>query len=174
MLNALRAALACGCVLVTGAFFVAPAGADATPPPPVPVPAFEGSLTGICSFDVQLTAVRQHEFIIHETVTPDGTMYDQYAGDLVVQVTNLETGKSLTYNISGPGTFWHNDTTFGGRLYGPNLLWTAPESLPEEPPGVPALSYTTGPVSFTVDAGSGKTLSYSHRGTTTDVCAALA
>ena len=88
----------------------------------------------------------------------------------------METGKSLTYNISGPGTFWQNPTagTFGGQLYGPNLLWTAPENLPDEPTGVPALSYTTGPVSFTVDANSGKTTSYSHRGTTTDVCAALA
>lgn len=54
-------------------------------------------------------------------------------------VTNLETGKSLTYNVSGPGTFWQNPTagTFGAQLYGPNLLWTAPENLPDEPTGVP-------------------------------------
>jgi hypothetical protein len=174
MFDGLRTVLAGGCVLIAGAFFVAPAGADGTPPPPVPVPAFEGPLTGICSFDVQLTVARQHEFIIHKTVGPDGTIYEQYAGNLVVEVTNLGSGKSLTYNISGPGTFWHNDATFGGQLYGPNLLWTLPENLPEEPAGVPALSYTTGPVSFTVDADSGKTLSYSHQGTTTDVCAALA
>ena len=47
--------------------------------------------------------MRQNEFIIHETAAPDGTIYDQYAGNLVVEVTNRETGKSLTYNISGPG-----------------------------------------------------------------------
>ena len=172
MFRAVRALLAVGLVLVVGALCPATAGAA----PPVPVPAFEGTLTGICSFDVQLTVVRQNEFIIHETVGPDGTIYDQYAGNLVVEVTNLETGKSLTYNISGPGTFWQNPDagTFGGQLYGPNLLWTAPENLPDDPAGVPALSYTTGPVSFTVDANSGKTISYSHRGRTTDVCAALA
>jgi hypothetical protein len=163
-----RPVLAIGWMLVAGALCPATAGAA----PPVPVPAFEGSLTGICSFDVQLSVVRQNEFIIHETVGPDGTIYDQYAGNLVVRVTNLKTGKSLTYNISGPGTFWQNPTagTFGGQLYGPNLLWTSPENAPA---GVPALSYTTGPVSFTVDA-SGTTTSYSHRGTTKDVCAALA
>ena len=40
----------------------------------------------------------------------------------VVEVTNRESGKSLTYNISGPGTFWHNPTSgiFGGQLYGPS------------------------------------------------------
>jgi hypothetical protein len=169
-----RAVLAVGCMVVAAGLFAVPANADTTPPPPQPVPAFEGTLTGICPFDVQITVVREHEFIIHEMVGPDGTVYDQYAGNLVVQVTNLENGKSLTYNISGPGTFWHNDTAFGGELYGPNLLWTAPENLPDQPAGVPALSYTTGPVSFTVDAVSLKTTSYSHRGTTTDVCAALA
>jgi hypothetical protein len=171
MFRAVRAVLAVGWVLVATALFPATASAD----PPVPVPAFEGTLTGICSFDVQLTVVRQNEFIIHETVASDGTIYNQYAGNLVVEVTNVETGKSLTYNISGPGTFWHNPTTgtLGGQLYGPNLLWTTPENLPDEPAGVPTLSYTTGPVSFTGDA-SGKTTFYSHRGTTTDVCAALA
>ena len=171
MFRAVRAALAVGWVVVVGALYPASAGAD----PPVPVPAFEGTLEGICSFDVELTVVRQNEFIIHETLAPDGTIYLQYAGNLVVQVTNVETGKSLTYNISGPGTFWQNEAagTFGGQLYGPNLLWTAPENLPDAPAGVPALSYTTGPVSFAVDA-SGKTTSYSHRGRTTDVCAALA
>jgi hypothetical protein len=164
-----RAVLAVGWVLAAGALCPASAGAA----PPVPVPAFEGTLEGICSFDVQLTVVRQHEFIIHETVGPDGTIYDRYAGNLVVQVTNVQTGKSLTYNISGPGTFWQNPTagTFGGQLYGPNLLWAPQKNLPA---GVPALSYTTGPVSFTVDASSGRTTSYSHRGTTKDVCAALA
>ena len=169
MFRAVRALL--GFVLVVGV--LCPATAGAAPPVPATVP--DQTLTGICSFDVQLTVVRQNEFIIHETAAPDGTIYDQYAGNLVVEVTNRETGKSLTYNISGPGTFWHNPTsgTFGGQLYGPNLLWTAPENLPDEPAGVPALSYTTGPVSFTGDA-SGKTTSYSHRGTTTDVCAALA
>ena len=59
--------------------------ATAVAAPPVPVPASEGTLTGICSFDVQLSVVRQNEFIIHETVAPDGAIYDQYAGNLVVR-----------------------------------------------------------------------------------------
>jgi hypothetical protein len=168
MFRAIRAVLVVGWVLMGGALCPALAGAA----PPIPAPAFEGTLTGICAFKVQLTVERQNEFIIHETVAPDGTIYDQYAGNLVVRVTNVETGKSLTYNISGPGTFWQNPTagTFGAQLYGPNLLWTEPAKLPA---GVPALSYTTGPVSFSVDA-NGNTTSYSHRGRTTDVCAALA
>jgi hypothetical protein len=171
MFRAARALLAVGLVLVVGVLCPATAGAAR----PVPALTFDRTLKGICPFDVQLTVVRQNEFIIHETVASDGTIYDQYAGNLVVEVTNVETGKSLTYNISGPGTFWHNPTTgtLGGQLYGPNLLWTTPENLPDEPAGVPTLSYTTGPVSFTGDA-SGKTTFYSHRGTTTDVCAALA
>lgn len=168
MFRSARARCAVACVLVGG---VCPATAGAARP--VPVPAFEGTLSGICSFDVEITVVRQNEFIIRQTDAPDGTVFFKYAGNLVVEVTNVETGESLTYNISGPGVVWQTPAgTFGGDLRGPNLLWTAPENLPQEPAGVPALSYTTGPVSFEVDA-SGQTTSYSHRGTTTDVCAAL-
>ena len=63
-----RAVLALlGCMLVVGGLCPATAGAA----PPVPAPAPEETLTGICSFDVQLTVVRQNEFIIHETAAPD-------------------------------------------------------------------------------------------------------
>ncbi|MFC5947935.1 hypothetical protein ACFQH9_06575 [Pseudonocardia lutea] len=85
-------------------------------------------------------------------------------------VTNTTSNKSIRYNVSGPGTFTVNpDGGFSVSARGTNLFWTTKAN---SYPGVPQISYTSGPVSFTV-AGSGKTTAYSHSGATTDVCAAL-
>jgi hypothetical protein len=88
-------------------------------------------------------------------------------------VTNLSTGKSVSYNVGGPGTIViYPDGSFTIDAAGPNLLWTVPEN---SYPNVPAISYTTGHVTLAVDA-SGQTTSYTLAGGArqTDVCAVLA
>jgi hypothetical protein len=93
-----------------------------------------------------------------------------FTGPGYAVVTNTTTNKSITYNVSGPGTPTSNpDRGFSVRATGTNLFWT---TRANSYPGVPQISYTTGPLSFTV-AGSGKTTAYQHSGSTTDVCAAL-
>ena len=62
--------------------------------------------------------------------------------------------------------------SFSVDAAGPNLLWTARENLANFP-DVPEISYTTGHVTFAVDA-SGQTTSYTLAGRRTDVCAVLA
>jgi hypothetical protein len=92
-------------------------------------------------------------------------------GNATATVTNVDTGKTLTYNVSGPGVFTQNpDGSFSAVAGGPNLLWT---TFANSYPGVPQLAYSTGRVQFAVDA-SGQTTSYSLSGNRTDVCAALA
>ena len=86
-------------------------------------------------------------------------------------------GKTLTYNISGPGVAtYYPDTSLHTEVAGgPNLLWT---TVANSYPGVPQLAYSTGRVQFTLTdvspPGSGVTTAYSLNGSRTDVCAALA
>jgi hypothetical protein len=161
-----------GLPVVLGALaLAAPAGASSPrdflgTPDPLP-------LGGYCSFPVLVTFTRANEYVIHESVAPDGTKTQQITGRLFATVTNEATGKSLTYNISGPGSLTSEPSgAFSGDLHGPSLLWTLPQNLPDGQ-NVPALSYTTGHVTFAVNP-SGKTTAYSLNGRTTDVCAALA
>jgi hypothetical protein len=136
---------------------------------PVTLPAGE-----FCQgFNVLVTFVDFNQYIIHSSTAPDGTTTLQITGRARATVTNLATGKSVSFNISGPGTvvLFANGNIKSGNLAGPNLLYT---SLTNSFPGVPTISYTTGHVTFTVDE-SGKTTSYSLAGGArqTDVCAVL-
>ncbi|MCA1680349.1 MAG: hypothetical protein LC777_16050 [Actinobacteria bacterium] len=168
MRGGVRAALVLGVVLV-GLLSVAPAWAeDPRIPLPTPDPVV---LEGYCDFPVLLSYTRSKQYIIHQTTAPDGTTTLKITGNAVATVKNLDTGKLLTYNISGPGTVViRPNGSFGVNAGGPNLFYTLPEN---SFPGVPTLSYTTGRVAFQVDP-SGKTTTYSLRGHQTDVCAALA
>jgi hypothetical protein len=94
----------------------------------------------------------------------------KFTGPGDVTVTNDQTGKTITYNVSGPGTVTSTpDGGFAVDATGTNFFWTTAKN---SYPGVPTISYTTGHLQFTVNK-SGKTTSYSTTGNTTDVCAAL-
>lgn len=126
-------------------------------------------------FDVLIEPVDFNQYIIRSTTAPDGTVTLRIAGRARAKVTNQKTGESVSFNISGPGTYVFNpDGSFSGDLAGPNLLFTARSNLLNFP-DVPTVSYTTGHVTFAVDA-SGQTTSYELAGGArqTDVCAVLA
>jgi hypothetical protein len=126
-------------------------------------------------FDVKIEVVDFNQYIIRSTTAPDGTVTLRIAGRARAKVTRTDTGESVSFNISGPGTLVFNpDGSFSGDLAGPNLLWTARANLASFP-DVPTVSYTTGHVTFAVDA-SGQTTSYQLAGGArqTDVCAVLA
>jgi hypothetical protein len=92
-------------------------------------------------------------------------------GNATVVATNTETGKAISYQINGPGTFTTNpDGSFTIDAAGPNLLFT---TVANSYQGVPQLAYTTGRVQISV-ASNGVTTSYKLNGRSTDVCAALA
>jgi hypothetical protein len=142
-----------------------------TPDPVVPLPAGD-----YCEdFTAQITFTDFNQYIIRSTTASDGTVTLRITGRARATVTNLETGESVSYNISGPGTLVQNpDGSFSGDLAGPNLLYTTRPNLANFP-DVPTVSYTTGHVTFAVDS-FGQTTSYSLAGGTrqTDVCAVLA
>jgi hypothetical protein len=160
--------------LMGGAVVAAPARSD----PPLPLPTGPVTLPGtdsigadgFCAFPVRITYTRSTAHY-RESTLPDETVVDKVEGSAFVTVTNEATGKSLDYNISGPGTLTtHPDGSFSLDVHGPNLLWT---TVANSFPGVPQLAYTNGHVLVDVNA-SGTTTSYSLSGNSVDVCAALA
>jgi hypothetical protein len=171
MSRSARRLLLTGCAIVAIAAGGEPANADR---PHQYVETGDFTLSGYCAFDVAVHFVRSNEYIIRNTTLPDGTVIAKITGNLAVQLTNLSTNETRTYQINGPGTAtFPPDGSFSVEAAGPNLYWTLPANLPDAPAGVPTLSYTTGYLAFAV-AANGRTTSYVHHGATTDVCAQLA
>jgi|tagenome__1003787_1003787.scaffolds.fasta_scaffold20947350_2 hypothetical protein len=127
-------------------------------------------------FDALITFQDFNQYIVRSSTAPNGTQTLRITGRARATVTNQTApSKSVSFNINGPGVLTINpDGSFSGDLAGPNLLWTARSNLANFP-SVPTISYTTGHVTFAVDA-SGQTTSYSLAGGSrqTDVCALIA
>jgi hypothetical protein len=175
--RAVLAAVVAG--LATLAFVASASAMDPRTQLPTPDPltlphlGYNGPGTGYClGFDVLVTWTDFKQFIVRETTT-NGTTTLQIAGKAKATVTNTTTGESISLNISGPGTIVINsDNSFSVDAAGPNLFWTEQKNSFN---GVPTISYTTGHVTFAVNAG-GLTTSYTLAGGArqTDVCAVLA
>jgi hypothetical protein len=100
----------------------------------------------ICGFAVDLTSPTNKEFA---TTFSSGKQI--VTGALTASLTNDQTGKSITINISGPGTIVQNrDGTQTFTLSGRSLIWLFPNQLSQGSPG--RLIWTSGPVVFHVDA----------------------
>lgn len=158
-------------VLVAGPASASPPVPYLEPTTPFVLPGTSTAGTdGVCAFPVLVSysGVRQH---VRSSTLPDGTIVSQIEGSASITVTNDVSGKTLTYNASGPGTVTvHPDGSFSFIAHGTNLFWT---TVGNSAPGVPQLEFATGLISVSV-ASSGRTLSHSLQGTSTDVCAALA
>jgi hypothetical protein len=134
--------------------------------PTGPPPGTSFTLSGICSFDVQVTLVVNKE---NTMIFSNGAQI--ITGNLVAKFTNLRTNKSITENISGP-TF----TTVGSStivLSGASAIFYFPGDLG---PGIPgALLLTHGPVAITFSADTGAVTAIDRTSASaTDLCAALA
>ena len=116
----------------------------------------------VCDFPVLISGTSA---ALPRTVLPNGLVV--VSGPTAVTVTNVTTGESVTYNISGPGKIdpLTNNVTF----YGLNLIY-GPEGQ-SGPSGRKFLWLTSGTVSFTL----GQPLfEQDLQGHIIDVCAELA
>jgi hypothetical protein len=134
-----------------------------------PLPAESFTISGECAFDVQFEVLTNKEKL--------STFYDKdgdirflnITGALRVRFINLETGKSVDLNISGPlriepqpdGSTLITYLGAGGLFFPPN------ES------DLPPIAFTHGPVVTQVDA-EGNFSVISVKGHVEDVCAMLA
>jgi hypothetical protein len=122
-----------------------------------------------CSFAVHGEAVVNQEVSTTFPAEPNGDVVQLVTGYLVERFTNVDTGKSITVNVSGPAKYvLHLDgsTTFIGL---------ASEFLPffptDIPPG-PRFFINYGKIVITITS-AGQFILVSQTGTQFDICAAL-
>lgn len=165
---------------------VSPGRAAADPPQQLPTPdpsVLPGTDTdgvnGYCPFGVLLTYLVNNEQ--SRTITgPNGDQIQTFRGHLVVSMQNIDTGKTITFNSSGPGVLTtHSDGSYTVDTHGNNLFYTTVLNTYAGPPAVPQIYYSSGHLVFTVAAGqlndnTAPTVAWSLTGRMTDVCAELA
>ena len=146
------------CLAVAAALLV-PSVAAADQPIREGLPAENVTIQGSCAFDVDLQVLVNNEFI---TTFSDGRQL--ITGALKVRLTNVETGKSIDLNISGPGFITpHEDGSVTFQLSGRSLVFD-----------LGLLELTSGPAILEIDP-SGTVVSYTTTSAATvDLCAVLA
>ena len=125
-----------------------------------------------CGFEVRMTTVVNEEFT-KILKTADGSMTFLFTGAITTSFTNLQTGKTITEKMNGPGKFFGNpDGSFAEvhtGLNGPFFLTPADAQRF----GLPTVSVTAGNLAFSI-AADGTITSLSLDGhVAVDVCAAL-
>jgi hypothetical protein len=138
---------------------------NAPPPGPIILPA------DFCGFQIAVSFPADKEYF-KVLKTADGSMTFLITGALTVSNTNLSTGKTITENISGPGTAtFFPDGSVTTEELGRSVYALEPTDAQRF--GVPPLGLTAGPLTTSVDA-NGNLTSFSVQGhVLVDVCAAL-
>ena len=140
--------LLAGAVVAAALILAAAAPASADKPLREPFPSEDFDISGSCDFDVSIHTLENKEFI-KSYFDDDGNLTRQIVnGRLVIELTNLETGESIVYNISGPGfiTFFEDgslDFVLGGR----SLLFFFPGEVED----LPLVFVNSGQVTMHID-----------------------
>jgi len=157
-------------VVATALILAAAAPASAGKPLRELLPSEDFVISGSCDFDVLVHNVENKEFI-KTYFDDDGNPTRQIVnGRLVSELTNLETRKSIVYNISGPGfiTFFE-DGSVDFVLKGRALAFFSPGDVED----LPLLFVNSGQLTIHIDP-DGNILGVEQVGDVEDVCAALA
>jgi hypothetical protein len=142
------------------------AGASASKPAREPQQLPPGTtidLDGICSFRAQIVVLTSKAYTL---TFGNGSQIS--TGQLFARVTNLDSGKSLDLNVSGPGFGAVDSNVF--TLSGRSLLFLFPGDLGPGSPGL--LVLTSGPVVLTLTETGVVTVDMTSA-SVTDLCAAL-
>jgi hypothetical protein len=145
--------------LALAAALLVPSVAAADQPIREGLPAEDFTIEGSCAFDVDVQILVNNEFI---TTFSNGRQL--ITGALKVRLTNVETGKSIDLNISGPGFITpHEDGSVTFELSGRSLVFD-----------LGLLELTSGPAILEFDP-AGNLVSYTKTSAATvDLCAVLA
>jgi hypothetical protein len=129
----------------------------------------------LCGFEIRVTypVNREYEKILKAS---DGSMILLFTGSVTESLTNLETGKTITENVSGPSkTTVFPDGSFTAVEHGRNELTLTPAWSAQF--GLPTVSVTVGLRSASGTATPDGTVtsitSLSLHGHAIDMCAAL-
>jgi hypothetical protein len=124
-----------------------------------------------CGFGIQVAPVTNKE---HTKVlkTSDGSMTFLTTGALTISYTNLQTGKTITANRSGPGTttvFADGSAVVAAK--GPGGLILSPPDAQRF--GLPAVSVLAGALTLTIAPDGSITSLSLHGHVLVNICAAL-
>lgn len=145
-----------------------PGVSRADPPTREALPQSDITIEDSCSFDVDLHIVRNDEFI---TTFADGRQL--ITGALVVSLSNVDTGKTITLDISGPVfVIPHEDGSDTVTLSGRSLVFFAAGALGPGTAG--ALELTSGPAVLEFDANGSMTSYTKASAAAVDLCPVLA
>ena len=123
------------------------------------------------SFELAGVPVTNKQVATIFPVQPNGDQLQIVTGTVVEQLTNVNTGKSTTVNISGPTKLIiHADGSVSESLTGPGLVVLTPGV--SIPPG-PGAFHTTGHIEVFVNATLTQFTILSQTGTQEDLCAQL-
>ena len=122
----------------------------------------------VCPFPLRVDGIRNKEEII------DFGDHALVVGQLFLRLTNVETGESQVYNVSGPGRYdFLSSRGFNGplilHLRGRSFFYTLPVD-----PGAPIAVITSGPVHVKAGARARIRLLSPLPANAVDVCQALA
>jgi hypothetical protein len=124
-----------------------------------------------CGFEVAVSAPADDKFS-KLLKTPDGSVIFLQTGFATTSDTNLATGKTVTENISGPGTLTiFPDGSLTEATQGVTVTFLAPADAARF--GLPAVSVTAGALTISVDPNGNITSLSLHGRVLVDVCAAL-
>jgi hypothetical protein len=156
-------------ILVFGLVALAPTAVGAEQPVREGLPASPFTLdASICGFAVDLTFPTNNEFI---TTFSNGKQI--ITGALSATLTNEQNHKSLTINISGPGTILTDaNGNTSETLSGRSLIFFTPGQLGAGTPGV--LILTSGPVTIVSDSAGNIVRFGRTSASVQDMCSALA
>ena len=164
-----KMAFAVALIVLTAVPSVASAGGKPTRSPTGNSP-FDFPAGIVCSFEVAGQPLVDNEVTKTFPPLPNGDVVQTISGSLILQLQNVENGKSITLNVSGPGTITtHPDGSQTVIDRGRSLSFF----FPTDSPAGPATYLYTGQVvlNFTPD---GQQILVRQTGTSEDICAALA
>jgi hypothetical protein len=124
-----------------------------------PLVIVDADFDNLCPFPVRIEITANKEYV---TFFSDGRLL--VTGKLFARIVNLDTGKSMEVNISGPA----NISIRGERNMGRGLLLLFPQDA-----GGPGIVLNAGRLDV-LRGEDGFITNYRVRGTSVDVCAALA
>jgi hypothetical protein len=88
---------------------------------------FDAPAGVVCSFELVGEPVINNEFVTTFPARPNGDVIHLTMGRLVERLTNVETGESITLNISGPVQLtFHPDGTGTTELLGRSVVFLFP------------------------------------------------
>jgi hypothetical protein len=155
--------------MMVAAVVLASTPASAVKPVREFVPSEDAVIPGLCPFDLGVTVLKDN---VHLTTffDQDGNVTRLHgAGELIVELSNEQTGDSIVANISGPGTLTFTDDSEVLEAVGPWLFFFFPGDLGEGEPGMALLTTGRFVVEFSAEGAS----ILEQRGRVVDVCALL-